>query len=58
MLAIDILKDHREHFIKRLISRNPLLKCSPNAYREDLTELVKVSLEFDDNVRKPHHLTF
>ncbi len=43
----DILKDHRQHFIKRLITRNPLLKCTQNAYREDLTELVKIDLDFD-----------
>ena len=41
MSAIPILQDHRKHFIKRLISRSPLLKCTPNSYREDLTELIK-----------------
>lgn len=52
MKEIDILKDHRQHFIKRLITRNPLLKCTPNAYREDLTELVKIGLEFDKDPKK------
>lgn len=47
-----ILKDHRQHFIKRLITRNPLLKCTPNSYREDLTELVKIDLNLDKDIRK------
>ncbi|CAA9892329.1 hypothetical protein METHB2_650017 [Candidatus Methylobacter favarea] len=51
MKANDILKDHRQHFIKRLISRNPLLKCTPNTYRGDLTELVKIGLEFEKNIK-------
>lgn len=48
----DILNDHRQHFIKRLITRNPLLKCTQNAYREDLTELMKIGLEFEKNLKK------
>ncbi len=61
MTAIAILQDHRRHFINRLISRSPLLKCIPNAYREDLTELIKnekltellaMSLEPDERTRK------
>ncbi|MFI3135579.1 MAG: AAA domain-containing protein [Methylococcaceae bacterium] len=48
----DILKDHRQHFIKRLITRNPLLKCTKNSYREDLTELVKIGLEIDKDPKK------
>ena len=43
----EILKDHRLHFIKRLVTRNPLLKCTQNAYREDLSELTKISIELD-----------
>jgi very-short-patch-repair endonuclease len=61
MTAIAILQDHRRHFINRLISRSPLLKCTPNSYREDLTELIKnekltellaMSLEPDERTRK------
>ncbi|MGZ8226130.1 MAG: AAA domain-containing protein [Methylococcaceae bacterium] len=52
MTAVDILKDHRQHFIKRLLTRNPLLKCTQNSYREDVTELVKIGLEFDKDIRK------
>jgi hypothetical protein len=51
MKARDILKDHRQHFIKRLLSRNPLLKCTPNSYREDITELVKIGLELDKDIK-------
>ncbi|GAB6139320.1 hypothetical protein JCM14076_00490 [Methylosoma difficile] len=51
MTAVDILKDHRQHFIKRLLTRNPLLKCTQNSYREDLTELVKIGLEFDKDIK-------
>ena len=47
MSAIKILHDHRQHFIKRLLTRNPLLKCTQSAYREDLTELVKARAEFE-----------
>jgi very-short-patch-repair endonuclease len=47
MKANDILKDHRQHFIKRLLTRNPLLKCTQSSYREDVMELVKIGLEFD-----------
>lgn len=55
-IAIDILKDHRQHFIKRLISRNPLLKCTVSAYREDITELVKIGLEIDKDPKKTTEL--
>ena len=41
MNAADILKNHRQHYVTRLVSRNPLLKFLPSAYREDLTNLVK-----------------
>ena len=41
MSAADILKNHRQHYVTRLVSRNPLLKFLPSAYREDLTNLVK-----------------
>jgi hypothetical protein len=41
MNAADILKNHRQHYVTRLISRNPLLKFTPTAYREDITNLVK-----------------
>lgn len=51
MTAVDILKDHRQHFIKRLLTRNPLLKCTQNSYWEDLTELVKIGLEFDKDIK-------
>lgn len=47
MSKIAILNDHKQHFIKRLITRNPLLKCTASAYREDITEVVKIGLEFD-----------
>ncbi len=47
MSAIKILHDHRQHFIKRLLTRNPLLKRTQSAYREDLTELVKARAEFE-----------
>ena len=41
MNAAEILKNHRQHYVTRLISRNPLLKFTPTAYREDITNLVK-----------------
>ena len=41
MSAADILKNHRQHYVTRLVSRNPLLKFTPTAYREDITNLVK-----------------
>jgi hypothetical protein len=41
MNAADILKNHRQHYVTRLVSRNPLLKFTPTAYREDITNLVK-----------------
>jgi RecA/RadA recombinase len=41
MNAADILKNHREHYVTRLVSRNPLLKFTATAYREDITNLVK-----------------
>ena len=47
-----IIKDHKKHFIKRLTSRSPLLKCSTGAYREDLTELTKISLEIDKDIKQ------
>ncbi len=56
MSKIDILNDHKQHFIKRLITRNPLLKCTAGAYREDITELVKISLEIDKNPKKTSEL--
>ena len=52
MTVSSILEDHKKHFIKRLITRNPLLKCTAGAYREDLTELTKISLEFDKNPKQ------
>jgi len=35
-----ILEQHRQHFINRLQNHNPLLKCAPGAYREDITKLL------------------
>ena len=58
MKANDILKDHRQHFIKRLITRNPLLKCTQNSYREDLIELVKIELEIDKDIKKTSPFDF
>lgn len=56
MSAIKILHDHRQHFIKRLLTRNPLLKCTQSAYREDLTELVKARPEFELTSNSPNDL--
>lgn len=44
MNAADILKNHRQHYVTRLVSRNPLLKFTPTAYREDITNLVKLEM--------------
>ena len=41
MSAANILNNHRQHYVTRLVSRNPLLKFTPTAYREDITNLVK-----------------
>jgi len=52
MNATDILKNHRQHYVTRLISRNPLLKFTPTAYREDITNLVKPEiLELEKQVQ-------
>lgn len=51
MKTSDIVKDHRQHLIKRLLTRNPLLRCTPNSYREDIVELVKTGVELDKNVK-------
>lgn len=56
MSKVAILNDHKQHFIKRLITRNPLLKCTASAYREDITELVKISLEIDKAPKKTSEL--
>ena len=37
MSAADILKDHQQHYLTRLLARNPLLKLFPSLYREDMT---------------------
>jgi superfamily I DNA and/or RNA helicase len=52
MNAAEILKNHRQHYVTRLVSRNPLLKFLPNAYREDLTNLVKLEvLELEKQIQ-------
>jgi protein-tyrosine phosphatase len=47
-----IIKEHLDHLIRRSISKSPLLKCTSSPYREDLTELVKISSNLDENTRK------
>lgn len=52
MNAADILKNHRQHYVTRLVSRNPLLKFTPTAYREDITNLVKPeNLELEKQIQ-------
>jgi len=50
----DILKNHRQHYVTRIISRNPLLKFTPTAYREDIINLVKPEvLDLDVKIIQP-----
>lgn len=46
MNAADILKNHREHYVTRLVSqKNPFLKFTPSTYREDLVNVATIKSE-------------
>ncbi|MGZ3814824.1 MAG: DUF4011 domain-containing protein [Mucilaginibacter sp.] len=38
-LKINILEDHKSHYLERLLSRNPLLRFKPSSSRLDVTEI-------------------
>ena len=40
MSPAEIIKDHQQHFINRLLARNALLKLLPSLYREDMTVII------------------